>query len=70
MSPGWRGIFQSGSSVLEGSDNGKGGGFLNFFPLDMMKLCKGILYQKLPFPNCSHRQSISKLVEGLVWFGL
>ena len=38
MSPGWRGIFQSGSSVLEGSDNGKGGGFLNFFPLDMMKL--------------------------------
>ena len=29
--------LQSGSSVFVGSDNGKGGGFLNFFPLDMIR---------------------------------
>ena len=28
--------LQSGSSVLVGSDKGSGGGFLNFFPLDMI----------------------------------
>ena len=64
MSPGWRGIgiFQSGSSVFVGRDNGKGGGFLNFFPLDMMRvtqyISENIFYQKLQ-PHSESRVPVS-----------
>jgi len=46
MSPGCRGTFQStasGSSVFEGRVRGRGGGFLNFFPLDMIPSLNSLL---------------------------